>query len=124
MRFLDAGESEDFHEACSYTPPTGVFIDCLIDSVATDFVGEYQTKDEALDYIFYYIYEIDVFDYVCSDMEIKGTPKYKKRIAKDGTEFCLNKPEDLYDILIYEMNHRGKNIVKPIDLTKTNETIN
>lgn len=104
--FIKAGETKDFHDSFGYVPPTSTFIKELLESLALEFVGEYQTFEEAYEQIDYYIYEVFYSEYF-----FHNNKKYKKikYISKDGKELPISTEKDLYNSLIYEMTHKGKN---------------
>lgn len=114
--FIDAGECEDFRDHQSYEPPTNIFIDELLEAISFNFVGPYQSQEEALDHINYYVYELELMNYVFLEpedpehpFEMKSVPAYYN--AKDGTKLPLATPEDLYESLIYEMSHPGRKTI-------------
>lgn len=114
--FIDAGECEDFRDRQSYEPPTNMFMDELLEAIAFNFVGPYQTQEEALDHINYFVYELELMNYVFMEptnpkepLAVEPVPAYY--YAKDGTKLPLATPEDLYESLIYEMFHEGRKTV-------------
>lgn len=113
--YIEAGECDDFREAPAYTPATQVFIENILQYLAYMFVSEYQTYNEALDHINYFMYELSLMDYqfvepVDSNEEglqhLHFVPAYYH--SKTGEVLPLATPEDLYHSLIYEMTHPAK----------------
>lgn len=101
--FMEAGEEPDFRDTYSYYPPTTKFIDSLLSEIAGDFVNENQSHEDALDWLNYYIYEVDMMDNLLEGVETTQEPNYRLCRTADGKEFHVKSPADLYDILMHEM---------------------
>ena len=107
--FVDAGECEDFREPDAYEPPTNAMMDSILEALAYDFVSDKQSYTQALDNINYWFYELDLMDYqfiepVGGDsMEHQVVPAYI--VHEDGTKLPMATPEDLYNTLVYCMEH-------------------
>ena len=106
--FIDAGGIPDFHNADSFTPPTGVMVDKILEALSFGFIGANQTQEEAYDHINYFFYELDMMNYMFMEPEdpsipfdVKPVPAYY--ISKDGSRLPLATPVDLYNSLVYEM---------------------
>lgn len=113
--FVEANEDEDFRGDVAYLPPTNYFIDAILSSLASAFVSEFQTYDEALDIINYYIYDLDLMDYQFVEPDLdpeaesstKTIPAYYH--SKTGLKLQLVTPDNLYNCLIHEMEHQCNN---------------
>jgi len=101
-----AGEEPDFRESESYLPPTSVFIDAILESLAPEFVSVNQTQESALDVINYYMYELDMMNFTFIEpvddknpANLSAVPAYI--IHQNGTKLLMDTPEHLYDTLMY-----------------------
>lgn len=107
--FVDAGDLAEFHQPSNFTPPTNVFIDSILESLAKAFVSEYQSYESSIDLINYFMYELDTMGYVFMEpidpskntFEVAPVPAYYN--SSDGKKVPLSTPEELYDALVYEM---------------------
>lgn len=107
--FVDAGDLAEFHNPEGFRPPTGLFIDEILNALSCSFVGPNQTQEEALDHINYFVYELDMMNYVFMEpvdpeknsFEVHAVPAHYT--SKDGTEHNISTPEELYESLVYEM---------------------
>lgn len=107
--FVDAGECEDFRDPDSYEPPTNTMMDSILEALAHDFVSDKQSYTQALDNINYWFYELDLMDYQFTEpvggdsMEHQAVPAYI--VHEDGTKLPMVTPADLYNTLVYCMEH-------------------
>ena len=106
--FTDAGELAEFHTVDSFTPPTNVMVDQILEALSFGFVGTNQTQEDAYNHINYFFYELSLMDYIFidpvsedNDFEVHPVPAYYH--SKDGEKLPLATPEDLYNSLVYEM---------------------
>ena len=107
--FVDAGDLAEFHQSSNFTPPTNVFIDSILETIAKEFVTEYQSYEDAIDLINYFMYELDTLGYVFMEpigstkntFEVAPVPAYY--YSSSGKKIPLSTPAELYDALVYEM---------------------
>lgn len=104
--YVGAGEEPDFRESESYLPPTSVFKDAILESLAPEFVSTNQTQENALDVINYYMYELDMMNFTFiepvdgkSQDKLSAVPAYITH--QNGTKLLMDTPEHLYDTLMY-----------------------
>ena len=119
--FVDAGDLAEFHQPSNFTPPTNIFIDNILESLAKAFVSEYQSYESSIDLINYFMYELDTMGYVFmepidpskNNFEVAPVSAYYN--SSNGKKVPLSTPEELYDALVYEMAlpHEKKEIHKP-----------
>ena len=101
-----AGEEPDFRESESYLPPTSVFIDAILESLAPEFISANQTRESALDVINYYMYDLDMMNFTFIEpvddknlANLSAVPAYI--IHQNGTKLLMDTPEHLYNTLMY-----------------------
>lgn len=121
--FVDAGDLAEFHQPSNFTPPTNMFIDSILESLAKAFVSEYQSYESSIDLINYFMYELEPMGYVFmepidpskNNFEVAPVPAYYN--SSDGKKVPLSTPEELYDALVYEMAlpHEKKEIHQPTE---------
>ena len=121
--FVDAGDLAEFHQPSNFTPPTNVFIDSILESLAKAFVSKYQSYESTIDLINYFMYELDTMGYVFMEpidpskntSEVAPVPAYYN--SSNGKKVPLSTPEELYDALVYEMAlpHKKKKIHQPTE---------
>ena len=121
--FVDAGDLAEFHQPSNFTPPTNMFIDSILESLAKAFVSEYQSYESSIDLINYFMYELDTMGYVFMEpidpsknkFEVTPVPAYYN--SSNGKKVPLSTPEELYDALVYEMvlPHEKKEIHQPTE---------
>lgn len=107
--FVDAGDLAEFHQPSNFTPPTKVFIDNILESLAKAFVSDYQSYENSIDLINYFMYELDTMGYVFMEpidpskntLDVAPVPAYYN--SSNGKKVPLSTPEELYDALVYEM---------------------
>lgn len=121
--FVDAGDLAEFHQPSNFTPPTNMFIDSILESLAKAFVSDYQSYENSIDLINYFMYELEPMGYVFmepidpskNNFEVEPVPAYYN--SSNGKKVPLSTPEELYDALVYEMAspHEKKEIHQPTE---------
>ena len=101
--FIGAGECSDFRDSPSYYPPTSVMQDAILEALAKEFISKHQTKEQALDLINYWFYDLAIANYQFME-PVEGDPTTKKPVPAyievNGTKVPLVTAEDLYNELM------------------------